>query len=332
MIRGFHNVCQHRGAVVELEAQGNCKVFTCPFHGWSYNLEGELAGVPNQRAFYDLKRDTRALPAVATETWEGFVFINLNAEPDQSLADYLGEFGRNLEGFAPFHQKTASFEFEAKIQVNWKLMLDSFTEIYHAPVLHKRSIAKSICGASNPHRHVIDFHPHYPHRMATLPGNPDYQPLPLQGLAYAAAAGPSVTSGGSLANIDYPVGVNPSRHPAWTLDLDVFFPNMIIIVGPGMYFTHKMWPTGPGETIWQMHGHLPPAQSAAQRFAQENAIVELRDAVMEDVNTLERIQNAISQGLCNEFVFNDHELTLRYQHYSVVKWVEDFEKGQTGSR
>ncbi len=326
VVRAFHNVCQHRGAGVELREKGHCKVFTCPFHGWSYNLEGELTGVPDQKAFYDLQRDKKGLPRVATDTWEGFVFINLNPEPAQSLAAYLGDLGSGLEGFGPFHRETTAFEYEARIQVNWKLMLDSFTEIYHVPVLHKRSVAASICGPKNPYGRVIDVLPKYPHRMATLAGNPEYRPFPVQGLAYGLSAGPSVTSGGSGSTEDLPVGVNPTRDPLWTLDLNVFFPNMIVIVGPGMYFTHTMWPTHAGETIWQMHGHLPPAANAAQRFAQENAMVELRDAVMEDVNTLERIQNAISQGLCDEFVFHDHELTLRYQHYTVLKWVEDFEK------
>ena len=149
-----------------------------------------------------------------------------------------------------------------------------------------------------------------------------------QGLAYGIAAGPAVTSGGSGSTENLPAGVNPTRDPAWTMDLNVFFPNVIIIVGPGMYFIHTMWPVAAGETVWRMHGHLRPAETAAQRFAQENAMVELRDAVTEDINTLERIQNAVSQGLCDEFVFHDHELALRYQHYAVSKWLEEFEKRQ----
>ena len=332
VVRAFHNVCQHRGAGVELRDSGSCRVFTCPFHGWSYNLEGELQGVPDQKAFYALQREKKGLPRLACDTWEGFVFVSLNPEPAQGLREYLGELGTGLEGFAPFHRETAEFEYTARIQVNWKLMLDSFTEIYHVPVLHKRSVAASICGPNNPYGRLVDVFPKYPHRMATLSGNPEYRPFPVQGLAYGLAAGPSVTSGGSGSTEDLPAGVNPTRDPLWTLDLNVVFPNMIVIVGPGMYFTHTMWPIHAGETIWQMHGHLQPAANAAQRFAQENAMVELRDAVMEDVNTLERIQNAISQGLCDEFVFHDHELTLRYQHYTVLKWVEDFEKTMSAGR
>ena len=168
--------------------------------------------------------------------------------------------------------------------------------------------------------------------MATLAGNTQYQPFPAQGLAYGIAAGPAVTSGSSGSTENLPAGVNPTRDASWTMDLNVFFPNVIIIVGPGMYFIHTMWPVSAGETVWRMHGHLRPAETAAQRFAQENAMVELRDAVTEDINTLERIQNAVSQGLCNEFVFHDHEVALRYQHYAVSTWVEEFEKRQGARR
>lgn len=328
VVRAFHNVCQHRGTIVELRDRGNCKLFQCPFHGWAYSLEGELQGVPDQKAFYDLDREKRGLPRVAADVWEGFVFINLNPSPEQSLVEYLGAQGSELAGFWQFGQRNAEFEFEARIKTNWKLMIDSFTEIYHVPFLHKRSVAESICGPNNPTGHIIDFYPKYPHRTATLAGNPEYSPFPVQGLAWQHAAGPPVTSGGSDASqiAKLPVGVNPARHPAWTLDLHVFFPNMVLIIGPGMYFTHRMWPVGAGEVVWQMHGYLQPATNAAQRFGQENAIVELRDAVREDCNTLERIQTAISEGLCKTFTFHDHELALRYQHYAVVKWVEDFEK------
>ena len=327
-IRAFHNVCQHRGTIVELRDSGRCKVFQCPFHGWSYNLEGGLQGVPDQKAFYDLDRENRGLPPVAADTWEGFVFINLNPHPEQSLHEYLGEHAAVLEGFAPFHRETAEFEFEARIQTNWKLMIDSFTETYHVPVLHKRSVGPSICGSDNPHGRVLDVICRHPHRTASLAGNLEYAPKPVQGLAWQHAAGPPVTSGGSdESQIEtLPIGVNPTNDPGWTLDLHVFFPNMVLIIGPGMYFTHRMWPVGPGEVIWQMHGHLQLASNAAQRFGQENAIVELRDAVLEDCNTLERIQTAVSEGLCKTFTFHDHELALRFQHYSVLKYVEDFEK------
>ena len=94
-----------------------------------------------------------------------------------------------------------------------------------------------------------------------------------------------------------------------------------------MYFTHQMWPLGPDRVVWQMRGYLRGAANAAQRFGQENAIVELRDAVLEDANTLERIHRAMRQGLVPDVLFHDHELGLRHHYHTVVNWVRENEAG-----
>jgi hypothetical protein len=68
-----------------------------------------------------------------------------------------------------------------------------------------------------------------------------------------------------------------------------------------------------------MTGYLRPAANAAERFGQEHAMVELRDAVLEDANTLERMQRNVATGLIGAFHFHDHELSLRYQHHTVCR-------------
>jgi hypothetical protein len=86
-----------------------------------------------------------------------------------------------------------------------------------------------------------------------------------------------------------------------------------------MYFTHQMWPLAANRTRWEMTGYLRPAANAAERFGQEHAMVELRDAVLEDANTLERMQRNVATGLIGAFHFHDHELSLRYQHHTVCR-------------
>lgn len=80
-LRAFQNVCQHRGNHVELRDHGHCVGFTCPFHGWTYGLDGKLVGVPDPKAFFDLDKSKLRLHQLALDVWEGFVFINLAAEP-----------------------------------------------------------------------------------------------------------------------------------------------------------------------------------------------------------------------------------------------------------
>lgn len=325
-IRAFHNVCQHRGNHVELRDSGNCSAFRCPFHGWAYGLDGRLAGVPDAGAFYDLNRDEKGLPAVHLDTWEGFIFINLDDQPLMSLEVFLGDQGRDLCGY-PFAAGTQTFEYEGVVKCNWKCMLDSFCETYHVPFLHKRSVTDTLAGPDNPFGRLIDVRIKGPHRTSSVVGNMAYQPNPVQGLAFQYAPGPSITSGSVDEGTPMPKGLNETRAPNWSIDVTVFFPNWIIVIGSGMYFTHQMWPLGPNEVVWQMRGFLRPAETAAQRFGQENSMVELRDAVLEDGNTLERIQRSLKQGLIKEFVFHDHELALRHHYHAVVDWVERYDPG-----
>lgn len=319
-IRAFHNVCQHRGNHVELRRSGNCSVFRCPFHGWAYGLDGRLAGVPDAEGFFDLDRAAKGLPPVHLDTWEGFIFINLDDTPLMSLADFLGEQGRDLVGY-PFHRGTQTFEYAGVVQCNWKCMVDSFCETYHVPFLHRHSVTDTLAGPDNPFGRLIDVRLKGPHRTSSVVGNMAYQPNPVQGLAFQYAPGPSVTSGSVDEGTVLPKGLNQTRAKNWSIDVTVFFPNWIIVIGSGMYFTHQMWPLGPNEVVWQMRGFLRPATNAAQRFGQENSLVELRDAVLEDGNTLERIQRSLKQGLIREFTFHDHELALRHHYHTVVDWV-----------
>ena len=327
-IRAFYNVCQHRGNHVELKSCGKSNGFVCPFHGWSYSLDGRLAGVPDQRAFYDLDKSSKGLQQLNLEIWEGFIFINFADEPSQSLTEFLGQQGADLVGY-PFHEGTEIFEYEGVIKCNWKCMVDSFCETYHVPILHKLSVTDTLASPENPHGRLIDIRLKGPHRTQSVWGNVSYQPNPVQGRAFANSPGPSITSGNVDGKQELPVGLNQTRAENWSIDVTVFFPNWIIVMGTGMYFTHQMWPLSSNEVIWQMRGFLRPAHNAAQRFGQENSMVELRDAVLEDCNTLERIQQSLDQGLLKEFVFHDHELALRHQYHVVKEWLDKFEQGQS---
>jgi phenylpropionate dioxygenase-like ring-hydroxylating dioxygenase large terminal subunit len=204
-----------------------------------------------------------------------------------------------------------------------KALIDSFCETYHVPYLHERSIIHTLAGPHNPFGRLLDIRLKGPHRTMSVGGNPTYEPYPVQALAYQYSAGPSVTSGGTDSQFELSKGLNETRAESWAIDVTAFFPNLIIVISSGMYFTHQMWPLGPDHVVWQMRGYLRGAVNAAQRFGQENAIVELRDAVLEDANTLERIHRAMRQGLVPDVLFHDHELGLRHHYHTVVNWVRE---------
>lgn len=328
-VRGFHNACRHRGNHICLEKQGNTKSLLCRFHNWNYDLRGNLIWIPDAENFFNIDKKDLSLPSVATAIWNGFIFFNLDPEPEQSLEEYLGDIGPALTGY-PFDEGTTRFQVSCTLNANWKSVIDSFSETYHIPALHKYSIAETLAGGGNSFGHLVDAVCYGPHRTASVWGNKNYKPRPVQGIAYgfAAETGASITSGqGPATAPDLPPGVNPARSENWGIDVNVIFPNLVIVIGPGSYFCHQMWPTSAGRTVWEMTGFWRPAKTAAQRFVQEYFMVELRDAVTEDLNTLERVQSNIESGVIKEFYYHDHEVALRHHHAAVARYVAAFERG-----
>src|SRR5437867_4059018 len=142
-VRAFHNICRHRGNKLvwtdfpRAETSGTCRQFTCKYHGWRYNLEGDCTFVQQESEFFDLDKSNYGLVAVPVDVWEGFIFVNLDSSNTVPLRDYLGKFAAGLEGY-PFDQMTQIYKYRADVGSNWKLYIDAFAEFYHAPVLHAK--------------------------------------------------------------------------------------------------------------------------------------------------------------------------------------------------
>lgn len=136
VLRGFFNVCRHHAAAVETRAEGIAPLFRCPYHGWTYSLEGELKGTPDFRGVCDFDRGANGLVPIAAEIWEGFVFVRLAAE-GMPLADSLGPL---VEQFRKLELARLQF-FQRRrysIDCNWKVFVDNYLDGgYHVPHLHK---------------------------------------------------------------------------------------------------------------------------------------------------------------------------------------------------
>jgi phenylpropionate dioxygenase-like ring-hydroxylating dioxygenase large terminal subunit len=323
-VNAFHNVCRHRGNVAEHRAEGHCNgLFVCRFHGWSFDLNGRCARIRDEEGFFDLDKSKLGLKPVPVGIWEGFIFVAPVDEPHQSLEDYLGEQGRDTAGY-PWDACTQSYQFETEIAANWKLVVDSPAEIYHIPVLHPTSAAPTMMASGNPHGRLLDVTLKGPHRT-----NSHYsvlgEPKPVQKLAYFnAAAAQNVVQ--KDRGYEFPIGINASRSPWWTVDLITFFPGLEFTLSAHMYTAHQVWPLAPNRSLYQQRVFLRPARTAAERFGQENSMVEFRDVVMEDLSTLERIQRALDTGQIKQFHFHDHELALRHQHKVVTDILAQYQQ------
>lgn len=137
-LSAFHNVCRHRGSVL-CDGPGHVnKVFTCPYHAWSYDLEGQLVATPNVRESEGLIRAEYPLWRCRLGTWGGFIFVDVSgaAPPLATWLENEPEEPRQFERFTMEHLrlgKKTTFE----VAANWKIIVDNYNECLHCPSVHK---------------------------------------------------------------------------------------------------------------------------------------------------------------------------------------------------
>src|SRR6266446_1312668 len=136
-LRGFYNVCRHHAAAVVTEAQGCAKQFRCPYHGWTYGNDGALKGMVEFEGVCDFDRAKNGLAPVAVDTWENFVYVNLDG-----AAGPLQNFLANVpEMVAPLRLTEKLKFFDRRVYTlncNWKVYVDNYLDGgYHVPHAHK---------------------------------------------------------------------------------------------------------------------------------------------------------------------------------------------------
>jgi phenylpropionate dioxygenase-like ring-hydroxylating dioxygenase large terminal subunit len=134
-LKGFVNVCRHRRHLVLSEA-GNRKVLQCPYHAWTYDLNGCLKSAPRADREGEFRKEDYPLLPVRVETWGPFVFVNLDPDADP-LAHYLGDMPQMIaDSGLDLSQLKFRQRREWQSDSNWKVMLENFLECYHCAVAH----------------------------------------------------------------------------------------------------------------------------------------------------------------------------------------------------
>ena len=137
VLRAFYNVCRHHAAAVVTEAQGCAKQFRCPYHGWTYGNDGALKGMVEFEGVCNFDRAKNGLVPVKVETWENFVFVNLDGRAGP-LAEFLGAIPKLV---APLQLTKKLKYFDRRIYTlncNWKVYVDNYLDGgYHVPHAHK---------------------------------------------------------------------------------------------------------------------------------------------------------------------------------------------------
>jgi choline monooxygenase len=136
-LRAFYNVCRHHAAAVVTEAQGSAKQFRCPYHGWTYGIDGALKGMVEFDGVCNFDRAKNGLVPLRVDTWENFVFVNLDARV-APLRDFLGIVP---ELVSPLDLAKKLHFFDRRVYTlncNWKVYVDNYLDGgYHVPHAHK---------------------------------------------------------------------------------------------------------------------------------------------------------------------------------------------------
>ena len=352
-VAALYNVCQHRGNRLLTEDRGCLKAITCPYHGWSYDLDGRLKAVPDSERFSQgIDRSALSLKPVKVEVWAGLVWVNMdpNAAP---LAVFLGAIATDL---APYHfERMVLVEDQTVcLDANWKTAVDNFNEQYHVDFLHPQHASFVDCAnATNQlwpegHRSV---------RVEGYVVNPRY-PIPdeLPGLLKASIAPigldpgdfkGKVTSlrravqrrkrdGGASLGYDYGELTDEQLSDVWQYDL---FPNVIMTIQ-----AEELWimrprphPTEPDRCYfdkWTLR-MLPHAPAAAaldrpdrQVFTQDEVIAgkyTMNITIDQDIHLLRQMQAGLhSRGFQRAFL-NDDESRVQHFHDWLDCWLQPAE-------
>jgi Rieske 2Fe-2S family protein len=244
-LRAFFNVCRHRGTRICALDKGH---FTgriqCPYHGWTYGLDGRLMGAPH--AHEGFRHEDYPLNPVHVDVWDGHIFINLSADP-APLAGQLEDLPRKFRHWQMAELRTfRSVKYEVK--ANWKLIVTNYNECLHCPILHPAlsAISDYLSGENDP-----------PHR-GYIGGSMEFQ-----------GGAKTMSKDGKLRRDYLPLLTADERSKVYYYAI---FPNLLLSLHPDYVMTHMLWPRAVDRTdvICELHFH--PNAMAKPNFEADDAV------------------------------------------------------------
>ncbi len=284
------NVCRHRGARLVVGQEEVCRhaSLSCPYHAWTYDLNGALRGVPSAEGFPTLDRASRGLKRLPSTVRHGLIWAVM--DPTRTDIDVAGFLGGIDDDLAPldFGSHKLFRQRACKRATNWKLMMDAFQEVYHIKRLHARTIAPFFLDA----RTAGEGEGLHTRILVGRDRLPEARNLP-------------------------PEAWDMRRHATLT---HAIFPNSLIIYHPDFTSHMGMFPTSPGE-IQFVHTMFTPheARSEKERAHWERSFEMIDGGVFhaEDLFISEQIQLGVESGANDTFVFGRFEQHLRRFHENV---------------
>jgi choline monooxygenase len=278
-IRAHHNVCRHRGARLVTESPGKNSKFVCPYHAWSYGLDGRLAVVPGEHNFGCLDKAKRGLLPVRCETWKGLIFINLDPSA-AGLAEHMAPVAAKI-GDYPLDSMSVKRSASIPMNCNWKASVDNFIEIYHLPVVHGktamqwlRSETFNVSMLKNGHSFLS-----VERVVNTKPGEPELAKL---------LHGPLPKDAPIVPGVD-------EFFDAYSC-VATTFPNLNFGgFNPGGFPLTLQWPDGPGKCVMEVVV-LGWSESDESLPYWDTMMADTMVQVEEDIGILSEMQKALGSG------------------------------------
>jgi glycine betaine catabolism A len=269
VIRAFYNVCRHRGTrLCEAERGRLSETIQCPYHAWTYTLDGALIGAPHMSEVVGFDKRDYPLHPVAVDAWEGFLFMSLARVPDPFA-----------EAFAPLHGRFSRFQLprlrsarriDYDVQANWKLVFQNFSECLHCPVIHPA---------------LAQLTPY------TSGANDLVEGPYLGGYMLITREGGSLTVSGRAC------GAPLDGLPAEDRNRVYFYsilPNMLLSLHPDYVMFHTLWPDGPRRTRITCEWLFSPDAFAQPGFDADDAVRFWDETNRQDWHICEQAQAGIA--------------------------------------
>ena len=244
-VNAFYNVCRHRGTRICPTAEGKFSGrIQCPYHGWTYGLDGKLIGAPHMGEGF--RREEYPLNRVHCDEWDGHIFINLSGD-SIALSDQLGPLP---EKFANWHMHELRLykRIAYDVKSNWKLILLNYNECLHCPVLHPvLNRLTNYLGADN------------------CAPNPNF----IGGSMGFKDGVRTMSIDGKLRRCYLPHLTEEQRTE---VQYYAVYPNLLLSLHPDYMMTHTLWPRAVDRTEIICEWHFHPMEMARPDFQADDAV------------------------------------------------------------
>lgn len=299
VVRGFHNICRHRGSRVVADRQGTCRnALVCPFHGWVYNLDGTLRGAARPRSFPDLDKTEFGLMPLDLEVWMGFVFIRFRRGPQPSVAELLAPIEEEFGHYGAAGMRPSYGIWTQQTPVNWKSVRDVDNEGYHVAMAHPA--------------------------LQDLYGSTYHDEPFLNGVSRSFAAyNPHAGRRWSVARY---INVSPeaTRLPQHLRKAWIYygiFPNAVLAVTPETVQFYQEFPLSTSETLLRGAIYRYADETREQAAARYLAFRIDRDTMAEDVQLSVWSNESMLSDAFSGFYLSDLEYGVRTHHDHIRKLV-----------